>query len=336
MHGAQDRLIGGGGITLLEEHHVKRSWAPAVSALSVAATLLLGAVPPAQADLLVSSGNSVLRFDGTTGASLGNFVAPGSGGLGSAGDLTYGPDGKLYIGDLGNFTKNIKKYDGTTGAFLSNFVTDTGLPFFHIGFGPDANLYTYELLGVAVARYNGTTGAPLGSFTSGALVIGSGGFAFGTDGNLYASTAQSSLSPDPGVDVFNGTTGVFIRELTGVSPGSLTFGPDGNLYVAASSQVLRYDAMAGTFSPFASGGGLMNPGELAFGPDGNLYVGSTNSILRYDGKTGTFLSVFVPVTGSFTFTPSVAPVPEPGGLALLAMGIVSLVTYGWRPREQPK
>ena len=55
--------------------------------------LLLG-VPSAQAaDLLVSSADTdqVLRYDGTTGAFLGDFVPPGSGGLSLAGYLTFTP-----------------------------------------------------------------------------------------------------------------------------------------------------------------------------------------------------------------------------------------------------
>jgi hypothetical protein len=46
--------------------------------------------------LLVSNlaDSSVLEFDGSTGAFVGVFVAPGSGGLNNVQCLTFGPDGR--------------------------------------------------------------------------------------------------------------------------------------------------------------------------------------------------------------------------------------------------
>src|SRR5262245_46922735 len=59
---------------------------------------------PSRLDLYVSSAytNSVLRFEGTTGAFLGEFVASGSGGLNHPGSLVFGPDGSLYVGNYGS------------------------------------------------------------------------------------------------------------------------------------------------------------------------------------------------------------------------------------------
>src|SRR5437763_13726880 len=96
--------------------------------LSAAALLLalaanLAAIPgAAAADLFVSSGNtnSILRYDGTSGAPLGAFVSAGSGGLDSPQGLTFGPDGSLYVSSSGN--DSILRYDGATGAFQSVFV----------------------------------------------------------------------------------------------------------------------------------------------------------------------------------------------------------------------
>jgi hypothetical protein len=67
----------------------------------------------------------VKRYDGTTGAFLGAFVSPSDDGLspGSSGlrrpfDLLFGPDGNLYVSDVGA----VKRYDGVSGAFLGDFV----------------------------------------------------------------------------------------------------------------------------------------------------------------------------------------------------------------------
>jgi DNA-binding beta-propeller fold protein YncE len=46
-------------------------------------------------------GNNVLKFNGTTAAFMGVFVAAGSGGLLSARDVAFGPDGDLCVTSFG-------------------------------------------------------------------------------------------------------------------------------------------------------------------------------------------------------------------------------------------
>jgi hypothetical protein len=58
----------------------------------------------------------VLRYDGATGAFLGNFVETGSGGLGEPTGLDFGSDGDLYVAD-GSSLK-VLRYDGSTGDFV--------------------------------------------------------------------------------------------------------------------------------------------------------------------------------------------------------------------------
>jgi WD40 repeat protein len=267
-------------------------------------------------DLLVSSyGNdSVMRYNGTTGAFLGAFVIPGYGDL-------YGPHG-LIIGLDGNLLVNsteshqILRYDTTTGQFLGDFVSEGngGLSRPHgIAFGPDGNLYVSGFASGNVLRYNGSTGAFMDVFVppgSGGLTT-AGGMLFGPDGNLYVNSFDNSS-----VMRYDGTTGNPLPApgQSGaffVTPGSgglanpsmaITFGPDGNLYVGGylSHNVVRYDGTTGAFIDIfvsAGSGGLSRTQGLAFGPDGNLYVCSnaTSRVLRYDGNTGSFMDAFVPV-----------------------------------------
>ena len=64
--------------------------------------------------------NSVEDYDGTTGVFIETFVPSGSGGLSSPQNLTFGPDGNLYV--TSHDTNSVKRYDGETGAFIDDFV----------------------------------------------------------------------------------------------------------------------------------------------------------------------------------------------------------------------
>src|SRR5262245_11891127 len=70
------------------------------------------------------------------------------------------------------------------------------------GAAPDvlvSSLFTDNVL-----RFEGATGAPLGTFAS--AIDGPEGLTFGPDGNLYVSGFNSNV-----VARFNGTTGTFIN-----------------------------------------------------------------------------------------------------------------------------
>jgi streptogramin lyase len=76
----------------------------------------------------------VQKFDPSTGASLGTFVAAGSQGLGDVSDLVFGDDGILYVDDRG--TGRILKYDAITGApagVFSDYST-SGQPVYSIAY----------------------------------------------------------------------------------------------------------------------------------------------------------------------------------------------------------
>ncbi len=215
----------------------------------------------------------VFRYNGATGEFMDVFVPGGSGGLRRPLVLVFGPDGNLYVGDVGNLAlggRAIRRYDGTTGEFIDVFVppgsgglSDPSDPQLFV-FGPDGNLYVASQVTDRILRFHGTTGAFLGDL----VPAGSGGLD---------------------------------------APSGLTFGPDGNLYVGSTTadSVLRYNGATGAFIDVfisAGSGGLKNPVGLVFGPDGNLYVASatadgTGNVLRYNGTTGAFVDAFVP-TGS--------------------------------------
>lgn len=171
--------------------------------------------------------NSILRWD-ANGNFLGQFVASRSGGLGHPLNLTFGPDGNLYVSS--HDSQAVLRYDGTTGAFLGAFVPpgSGGLDTpFGLLFGPDGKNDGKEDLYVSsdqisgfsfssatnsqVLRYDGTTGAFLGIF----VAPGSGGLSLAgfmtfteTDPTtLKYGTAGSSVrgSAAPAVQTASGT-----------------------------------------------------------------------------------------------------------------------------------
>jgi DNA-binding beta-propeller fold protein YncE len=64
--------------------------------------------------------DSVLRYNGMTGAFIDTFVPPGSGGLNGTNDIAFGPDGNLYVASF--LSDSVLRYNGATGAFIDAFV----------------------------------------------------------------------------------------------------------------------------------------------------------------------------------------------------------------------
>ncbi|MCC3502087.1 MULTISPECIES: NHL repeat-containing protein [unclassified Microcoleus] len=273
-------------------------------------------------------GNNVLRFDGSTGNLLSEFIPAGSGGLSSPDTILFGPDGNgdgkpdIYIasgdkpGNSGQPTASaVLRYDGVSGRFIDKFVGDNpnttadetgGLSRpYGLAFGADGNFYVSSFLTDQILRYNGKTGQFIDVFATGKQQAGGlngpNNLLFAPDGNLYVTT-QGSVARDGKADFSAGF----------------------------ASQVLLYNPQTGQSSIFASpdpsprSQGFVSLLGMAIGPaDGDLYVSDfANDIRRYNLKSGNLVKVL-----STNYTDTSPSSNYVGGLAFSPIGNLFAVGF---------
>ncbi|RJP31728.1 MAG: hypothetical protein C4547_15125 [Phycisphaerales bacterium] len=164
--------------------------------------------------LVCHDSGTIIKLDRNTGRGIDTFEpAPRA-----IGNLTFGPDGKLYATDP--LYDRIFHWDGHTGAFLGEFTRGGGLDApGTLAFGPDGHLYVASAN--RVLRYDSLTKQLLGVFIDGrraGINVGPS-IAFGPDANLYVAST-------PGVWRFNGASGQLIDRFTHLKyPGQILFRP---------------------------------------------------------------------------------------------------------------
>lgn len=283
-----------------------RQYLQFVPRIIFAIAILLGAsIQAAQADLLIPVDDppnlpSVLRYNPVSGDFLGNLIIFSDGVIHPT-NLTYGPDGNLYVASFPS--QNIVRYNGVTGTFIDIFVApgSGGLAAPNgMTFGPDGNLYVpsyFYTNSPGILRYNGKTGAFIDNFVPGGRFLFKP--EFGHDGNLYVPSPTGILRYDGKTGLpypAPGKSGAFF------APGDelpIAIGPKGDLFVTSQCRnVLRYNETTGSLiSTFITNVPIPFDQQcingMAFGPDGNLYItGFYSTVYRYDGKTGAFINSF--------------------------------------------
>lgn len=121
-----------------------------------------GQVWDANGDLYVSAfgTNSIRKFNGTTGASSGNFVATGVGGLAGPLDLLILPNGEFLVSSFNN--NSVKRYSAA-GVSLGNAISGLSGPQ-GLAIGPDGMLYAGSFTTGTINRYDINTFALLNTF----------------------------------------------------------------------------------------------------------------------------------------------------------------------------
>lgn len=312
---------------ILGTSRARRSVARLVPVAGLLLSLLLAPRAAAIPDLFVSSSltHSVKRFDGETGAFLGNFILRRAGGLDNTQECIFGPDGHAYVVGFGN--NAVLKFHGATGeslgAFSSGFLLSGPTK---ATYGPDGDLYVSQWGGTRrVVRFDAITGAFQGQATNVPVTNGMGQ-AWDADGNLYLAFWGND-GTDGGVlrfDPAGNLLGSFVAPGFLLGPVNLWFDGAGDLLVQDWTQgsFERFDGSTGAWkSTFVTG--LTRTEGWTWGPDGKLYAcdWQLNTVNRYEAD-GSFDVVFASGANmsnpnDVTFGPEhpvSAPTPRPVAL----------------------
>ncbi|MBL8760627.1 MAG: hypothetical protein JNL50_04925 [Phycisphaerae bacterium] len=159
-------------------------------------------------DLLISSfdADSILKFDGTTGAPKGTLVTPAQGTLNGPDNGTIvGPDGALWVPSFWN--NRVIRYNADSGATLGQFAS-VGRP--RVMEFRDNSMFITSETNNSVRKYDINTGQYLGNF----VASGSGGLttpigmAFTPD-ILYVTSSNNKVLK------YDAASGAFLGQFTG-------------------------------------------------------------------------------------------------------------------------
>jgi len=340
---------------------------PIKSMLVLPLLLLAGAAPSSAAELYMSAGKTVYRFDGL-GTKIGsaavdasNFAAQG---------LDIGPDGRLYTA-INAGSHRVDSFSLDLSSHITGFVGNGQAGLFipiGISFGPDDNLYVADNNPNRIERFFGPlAGTPGGDDPLGAnpgarwaTVTSPVDVEFTPDGTLYATAATGTNGT---IYRFDSTTGVATAVATDLQAGAsidgLAINASGTaLFARDTGRVFKYTInpdhsltrdLGYSVSYSAGGAGILGsafPG-LAFGPDGFLYattrtlnggpLSDADFVVRIDPNTGLATTFVHGNVNTFTDTQNptfLVWVPEPGTLASATLGLIGFLACAWRLRRR--
>lgn len=253
--------------------------------LVLAACLLAAATGVRAETAYVNDFNGVRAYDLTEQPAAATLIF-GTEELGNSGFITIGPDGSVYVIDRGSAgdLMDVVRFS-PSGELIERLVTSSGLTLATaIRFGPGGDLFVLDKgassgFAAKVVRFDGTTGASKGTYTSG-LVLDYfvEDLEFDSTGRLYVS----ELLREGGAAIHRFASGgafeaTVVRDRNAVAgdlmfgPRGLRMGPDDALYIVDHHDhvVWRYDPITDLVSKYADA--PSDPHFIDFGSDGTAY-----------------------------------------------------------------
>lgn len=240
-----------------------------------------------------SRGNNSVKTYDLEGKYLGNFVAPGYGGLSGTEDILFHPDGRILVSGFQNTA--IKSYDGESGVYLGDFSSGYSLATpSKMSIGPDSLIYVTQWGATQnkVVRFD-LDGNFVDEFTAVGVPNGLGHI-WDANGDFYIAQYGNGgngiihrFGPD-GQD-----KGTFINSAIIQGPTNIWWGPAGDMYITdwTVGNVLRYSSSGSYKGVWATG--MVNPEGVATLPNGDVLIGDwgVDAVHRFD-SLGTSLGNF--------------------------------------------
>jgi DNA-binding beta-propeller fold protein YncE len=203
----------------------------------------------------------------------------------------------------------IFKFDGVSSTLFASSPEMDGPT--AMVFDGDGNLLVLNEFSHNVLKFDGATGAPLGTFIDSAALAAvdpsfdPGDMEMGADGNLYLMSHFNNPFGDMvGIRKFSAATGAYLGAFSAPRPGrhqhGLAFGLDGNWYQGNVDErsVEKFNGTTGAFEgTFAFETDMFPIADLALSST-SLYVAiHTGGLAHFDATTGAFLSYLEPTSG---------------------------------------
>ena len=205
--------------------------------------------------------NAIKKYDGTTGAYLGNFTSGYP--LDNPTKTTFWQDSLIYVSQWGVSQNKVVRFNLKTGVFVDEF-TSIGVPTGDShAWDAAGNLFVPQWgdgLSGRVLKFD-TAGVFVSTFIPTSLLDGPVNIWFDTAGDLFVvDWTRGDLLK------FNGTTGALISNVINTTSQleGFAFDSQGRLYLGdwSDNKVYRYDFDSNLLTPFIETGGLLAPNSI--------------------------------------------------------------------------